>query len=248
MTTECKASSSEEPGAGIPHAGICAGGARQRASLPRYRTSSTEYDHENHARVSSYTANALNQYTQRTVPGYAGVRGSATNNATVTVNGNAAWRLDDYFYGGDDANNAATAVMKELDITAVVNPPGTNDADIVQSVTGRVFVAQSPEAFTHDDDGNLTQDGRFNYTWDGENRLVSIETSEAGVSAGAPRVKVEHTYDNRSRRIGKVVSHFENYTWTVAESRSFVYDGWNMVQEFSTLNSQSGRTRRVVLY
>ena len=36
MTTECKASSSEEPGAGIPHAGICAGGARQRASLPRY--------------------------------------------------------------------------------------------------------------------------------------------------------------------------------------------------------------------
>jgi hypothetical protein len=59
---------------------------------------------------------------------------------------------------------------------------------------------------------------------------------------------VEHTYDNRSRRIGKVVSHFENDTWTVAESRSFVYDGWNMVQEFSTLNSQSGRTRRVVLY
>ena len=38
MTTECKASSSEEPGAGIPHAGICAGGARQRASLPRYVT------------------------------------------------------------------------------------------------------------------------------------------------------------------------------------------------------------------
>ena len=40
--------------------------------------------------MSSYTANALNQYTQRTEPGYAGVRGSATNTATVTVNGNAA--------------------------------------------------------------------------------------------------------------------------------------------------------------
>ena len=38
MKTECKASSHEEPGAGIPHAGICAGGARQRASLPRYVT------------------------------------------------------------------------------------------------------------------------------------------------------------------------------------------------------------------
>ncbi len=91
------------------------------------RTSSTEYDHEDHARVSSYTANELNQYEQRTVPGYAGVRGSATNTATVTVNGNSAWRLGEYFYGGDEVGNAASAVMKELDVTAVVNPVGTNE-------------------------------------------------------------------------------------------------------------------------
>ena len=143
----------------------------------------------------------------RTVPGYAGVRGSATNNATVTVNGNSAWRLGKYFYGGDEADNAASAVMKELDVTAVVNPPGTNTPDIVQSVTGRVFVAQSPEAFTYDDDGNLLSDGRFNYTWDGENRLAFIETSEAAASVGAPRVRVEYSYDHRSRRIGKVISH-----------------------------------------
>ncbi len=127
----------------------------------------------------------------RTVLGYAGVRGSATNNATVTVNGNTAWRLGEYFYGGDDADNAASAVMKELDITAVVNPSGTNNADLVQSVTGKVYVAKSPEAFTYDDDGNMLSDGRFTYTWDGENRLVSIETSAAAVSAGAPRVRVE---------------------------------------------------------
>lgn len=128
------------------------------------RTFATEYDHEDNALVSAYTANALNQYERRTVPGYASVRGTATNTATVTVNGNAVWRLGEYFYGGDAADNAASAVMKKLDITAVVNPPGTNDADLVQSVTGRVFVAQTPEAFTYDDDGNLTQDGRFIYT------------------------------------------------------------------------------------
>ena len=177
----------------------------------------------------------------RTVPGYAGVRGSATNNATVTVNGNSAWRLGEYFYGGDGVNNAASAIMKGLDITAVVNPSGTNEADLVESVTGKVFVAKSPEAFTYDDDGNLTflpstsgggvgGEGWY-FQWDGENRLVSIETSAAAASAGAARVRVVYTYDNRSRRIGKVVSHFENDTWTVAESRSFVYDGWNMVQE-----------------
>ena len=110
--------------------------------------------------MSSYTANELNQYTQRTVPGYAGVRGSATNTATVTVNGNAAWRLDDYFYGGDDADNSLAAVMKELEVTAVVNPPGTNTPDLVESVTGRVYVAQSPETFTYDDDGSAPSEAR----------------------------------------------------------------------------------------
>ena len=181
----------------------------------------------------------------RTVPGYAGVRGSATNNATVTINGNAAWRLGEYFYGGDDVDNAASAVMKELDIMAVVNPSGTNEADLVESVTGKVFVAKSPEVFTYDDDGNMLSDGRFIYTWDGENRLVSVETSAAGVSAGAARVRVEYTYDNRSRRIGKVVSHFENDTWTVAESRAFVYDRWNMVQE-TIRNQQSAISNSLV--
>ena len=205
------------------------------------RTSSTEYDHEDHARVSSYTANELNQYEQRTVPGYAGVRGSATNNATVTVNGNSAWRLGKYFYGGDDVENAASAVMKELDITAVVNPVGTNEADLVESVTGKVFVAKSPEAFTYDDDGNMLSDGRFVYTWDGENRLASIETSEAAASVGASRVRVEYSYDHRSRRIGKVISRggAEAQSWEVAESRTFVYDGWNMIREiqYSTIPS-----------
>ena len=63
--------------------------------------------------------------------------------------------------GGDEADNSLAAIMKELAITAVVNPPGTNTPDLVQSVTGRVFVAQSPEAFTHDDDGNMLSDGRL---------------------------------------------------------------------------------------
>ncbi len=34
----------------------------------------------------NYSASRLNQYTQRTVPGYAAVRGEAVTNATVTVN------------------------------------------------------------------------------------------------------------------------------------------------------------------
>ncbi len=87
------------------------------------RITSTEYDHEGNALESEYTANALNQYGQRTVPGYAGVRGEADTNATVTVNADPAWRWGEYFYGGDEAHNSLAAVMKELEITAIPMTP-----------------------------------------------------------------------------------------------------------------------------
>jgi YD repeat-containing protein len=33
---------------------------------------------------------------------------------------------------------------------------------------------RTPEAFAHDADGNLTNDGRWSLSWDAENRLVEM--------------------------------------------------------------------------
>ncbi len=57
------------------------------------RTSATDYDEQGNPLVSSYSANALNQYTSRTVPGYATLRGEAATNATITVNERPVWRI-----------------------------------------------------------------------------------------------------------------------------------------------------------
>ena len=60
------------------------------------------------------------------------------------------------------------------------------------------------ESFSHDLDGNLTQDGRFDYVWDGENRLIRATTR---IDLGTPGVydngdrKVECVYDHMSRRV-----------------------------------------------
>ena len=194
------------------------------------RIFSTEYDPDNNPLVSSYTANALNQYEQRTIPGYAAVRGSATNTATVTVNGNPTWRLDDYFYGGDAADNSAAAVMKELEIVAAYS-------NNYSAVTGNVFVAKTPEQYQYDSDGNLTQDGRFTYTWDAENRLISVTTRD-DLPASVPRVRATHRYDHQSRRIATASSVWTNSIWSAAESRTFTYDGWNVINE--VLSPESG--------
>ncbi|HSA02965.1 MAG TPA: hypothetical protein P5055_19715, partial [Candidatus Paceibacterota bacterium] len=75
-------------------------------------------------------------------------------------------------YSYNDANQRVRVGLHDgsywLCIQAVA---GANSA----SSTGSVFLAKTPEVFVHDTDGNLTQDGRWIYIWDGENRLVAMD-------------------------------------------------------------------------
>ena len=119
------------------------------------RTSATYYDEQGETVASAYTANALNQYTQRTVPGNVQVRGEADTDAIVTVNENPTWRDGEYFYGGDYADNTAVPVFKEVEIAAVIPAAMPDGWDEMSAVTGRVFVAQNPEQFTYDADAFL---------------------------------------------------------------------------------------------
>ena len=69
---------------------------------------------------SSYTANLLNQYTQRTVPGLVEAFGGAATNATVTVNDAATTRHGEYWYKAMSVNNGPSAVYTQLHTVGVV--------------------------------------------------------------------------------------------------------------------------------
>ncbi len=49
-------------------------------------------------RYAGYTANSLNQYTARDVPGSADIIGAALATNAVTVNGQPAYRKGEYFW------------------------------------------------------------------------------------------------------------------------------------------------------
>jgi len=185
-------------------------------------------------RPANYSANSLNQYLFRDVPGYVNVLGSANSNATVTVNLDRAYRQGNYFQDELRVNNSSHALWLSLTNLAVLNN-GTN-ADIVATNTGNVFVVQTPETFGYDADGNLTNDGRFTYTWDAENRLIKL-TSLASAPAGS-KVKLDFAYDYQGRRIQKLVSAWNSSTLNYQPSTTnhFIYDGWNLV---AILNPQS---------
>ena len=63
--------------------------------------------------------------------------------------------------------------------------------------------------------------GRWLYTWDAENRLVSMET-RPDINTNVPQTQLDFAYDYLGRRISKVVDGTTN---------TFIYDGWNLISE-----------------
>ena len=92
--------------------------------------------------------------------------GIALATKPVYVTGELAYRKGECFRKELSVNNASGPVWRLVTVTATG----------LTTVTGNVFVARTPEVFSYDLDGNMTSDGRWNYTWDAENRLIKVES------------------------------------------------------------------------
>ena len=170
-------------------------------------------------RLANYSANNLNQITQRDYPGTNDVLGVALATNAVTVNGQTAWRKGKYFWATVKTNNTAAAQWENI---KVASGGVTN--------SGNVFVPQTPEQFSYDADGNLTNDGRWAYTWDGENRLIGMTVN---TNVG-PVYQMMFGYDFQGRRIQKIVAT-NGVTYA---TKNFLYDGWNLVAEVRPDNTR----------
>lgn len=181
---------------------------------------------ERNTRTSIYTPNNLNQYTERSVPSYADILGKAESSLTINVNGLSTIRQGDgYFHAELSVNNSAAAVNLTTTVTA---SDGTDEVE----TSGRVYVPSTPESFTYDEDGNLLSDGAWNYVWDAENRLRSMETATEAVSAGVERQRLSFAYDYAGRRISKKVEDHRNGVFIERFTLLYVYDGWNLASEY----------------
>ncbi len=181
-------------------------------------------------RTSTYFPNQLNQYANRTVPAFIDIEGTSNPTANVTVNGLTADRQGPAWRKELPVANSTVAV------TTTVTVAGTNGAATAPNQTGKLFTPKTPEVFTYDFDGNLTGDGRWAYTWDAENRLIAVQTTNAAALAGAPGIKRTYTYDYLGRGIAKTTYITAGaagaYTYAVIGSVTrFLYSGWNLLAE-----------------
>ncbi len=99
--------------------------------------------------TKTYTANALNQYTSIANPDAVGLRGSATNSATVTMNGNAVERANIVapwtpWHHALPTDNADGGAFTFAEIMAVVNPPGEILGSVPYFSPGRSPAGERP--------------------------------------------------------------------------------------------------------
>ena len=201
-------------------------------------------------REGTYTANALNQYTQRTVPGSLVLTGEAAPAATVDVTVNeqpvtpvvrqGPTRAKSFFaaeYQADNSTQGTYGVSRVRATTSGSAPVGQVDW---------FYIQKTPEVFTYDTDGNLTSDDRWTYTWDAESRLLSVETRPDrlrpnGVLPLERRLKLEFAYDAQGRRLQKKVSTWNATTsaWVLSTDQRFVYDQWNCLAYLAVQGSST---------
>ena len=146
----------------------------------------------------------------------------------LNMNNTHAHRRGEYYRVELSTNNGSAAIW--LGVTNRVVQSGTTN-----TVTGSVFVAKTPEVFSHDADGNLTNDGHWAYVWDAENRLTRLVAPSA-IPTGA-RYALNFTNDWRGRRTSKVVSNWTGSAWSKSYEHKFVYDGWNLIATLDSANT-----------
>ena len=95
---------------------------------------------------------------------------------------------------------------------------------------GAAWISPKHYSPVYDADGNLLRDDRWQYTWNAENRLISVKPLTGPLSASGRPGVVENTYDWRGRRIRRITRSEE--TGVLEEIRCYLYDEWNVVGEF----------------
>ncbi|MBS0631420.1 MAG: RHS repeat-associated core domain-containing protein, partial [Verrucomicrobia bacterium] len=229
--------------------------AGNRASVNNTGNSTnTAYYGDTHTGGTAAAANSLNQIEKRE-NNYVTVSGTSDTAANILVNGIVADRKGPYWSSGAFFDNEHDPAYGDINLIA-----GKASGNQKQTASlSKVFIAQASEELKYDADGNLIEDGRWKYTWDAENRLISMETNfgtgtadspalhsagAAGVIAGVAHRRLDFTYDSVGRRLSK-----RTYTWSPGSpgswvpdpgtERRFIYEGWNLVVELQPVDAST---------
>ena len=94
------------------------------------------------------------------------------------------------------------------------------------------YLQVNTNVLTYDADGNMLTNGAWNYTWNGENRLIQAVNGE---------IKLQFTYDYMGRRIEKKVFNSD----VLIKHQRFVYNEYKQIEELDATNANSVSRRYI---
>ena len=190
---------------------------------------------------SAWNAVSSNKNNQTTQIDYASdavlpVRGKASASATLNVSVDGVQQAytrpnQEEFAIGLNAFSA-TKKYQEVKAEAVETDNNTTPPTTIRTMQrGKAYVEATPESFIYDANGNLLSDGRWNYTWDAENRLVEVETNLSAASAGVKQEKYVYVYDWTGRKIKSERYEYDGDAWVLVSTNKRYYDDYNLIYE-----------------
>ncbi|HWA08329.1 MAG TPA: RHS repeat-associated core domain-containing protein [Opitutaceae bacterium] len=187
----------------------------------------------------NYTVNSLNQITGRE-NNVLSVQGTASSSATVSLrvdsgSSTTAGRAGNHWGTEAYLSNSSGPAFQQLNVSSVLAGAGDGGADLVRTGSRNGYLPPVSESFTYDQNGNLTSDGTWIYSYDAENRLTVMEMNSAArvfAWTGGGR-KLTFQYDYLGRRVKKQVFTWDLSlgTWNLERDTRFAYNGWNPVAE-----------------
>jgi RHS repeat-associated protein len=186
----------------------------------------------------TYTPAVSNQYTTVANNRTGIATGSADPAATVTVNSAAAPLEGPWWGQSESTSSGSTAAWLNFSIDATLGG-NTDHTDTA------LLIPPSSLSPAYDADGNLTDDGLRTFTWDAENRLLSVTTNDTLLPAGAPMYRASYQYDDGGRRIAQTVEArtVPNGVYVLVHRRCYLYDGWNCIAEYDYAPNGNSATR-----
>lgn len=197
---------------------------------------------------TSFTTNAVNQYTSISHGDRVLFYGQADEGAlleqqTTAAGGGTTWtgipRQGKWYASTQSGDNGTGPDW--LDTSVRVGLPGTAGSSGLSAIyAGHQYLAPAQESLQYDLAGNLVSDGRWDYQWDAENRLVRQETRASARLAGVPHIRLEYGYDFLGRRIARKRTRNPGQPVAPVEEQRYVWSGWTLLAELTTRDAVTG--------
>lgn len=199
-----------------------------------------------------FTANANNQTVQINRPSdlVYPIRGATNESASVNISLNDVPQQYEKPAGESEymfVIEVFSSIWRyiKVKIESILSALGFDGADAKTMAIGAICLPVQQETLTYDDNGNLSSDARWNYSWDSKNRLIAMETCPEAIASGvvAERYVFKYDYADRKVRSDYYTKGASDAEFTLRSTNKRYYDNWNLIYE-TTEYATSGENAR----